>query len=61
MTIRCIPVPSCASCPYMQFHYGEHECAKMEFKQLPKQKNENGTNTPIPSWCPLPQHPTANN
>jgi hypothetical protein len=58
--IRAIPVPSCASCPYRQYHYGRHECSKMEFKPLPEQKQQNGHNTAIPNWCPLPMHPTAN-
>jgi hypothetical protein len=58
--IRTIPVPNCASCPYRQFHYGSHECSKMEFKQLPKQEVSNGKHPTIPSWCPLPPHPTAN-
>ena len=58
--IHCIPVPTCASCPYRQCHYGEYECSKMGFKILPKQEVNNGIHPNIPSWCPLPIHPTAN-
>lgn len=56
--IRHIPVVSCATCPYIQYHYGQHECSKMGFMALPKQKVENGINTAIPTWCPLPPHPS---
>jgi hypothetical protein len=51
--MRMIMVPSCAACPYRQYHYSTHECSKMEFKELPKQESQNGQNTPIPKWCPL--------
>lgn len=55
--IRHIPVPSCAACPFRQYHYSQHECSRMEFQQLPPQRTENGKSTPIPEWCPLPPHP----
>lgn len=56
--IRHVPIPSCAQCPYRQYHYGRHECSKMEFQQLALQRAENGRNTAIPDWCPLPLHPS---
>jgi hypothetical protein len=58
--IRCIPIATCQDCPYKQRHYGQDECSKLNFKELPKQQVENGIVTAVPSWCPLPPHPTAN-
>jgi len=40
--LRMIVIPSCAKCPYIQQHYGQYECSKMEFKELPKQGYQNG-------------------
>ena len=56
--IRHIPIPSCSSCPYREFHYGEHECAKFNYQRLPEQRSENGISPNIPEWCPLPPHPS---
>lgn len=56
--IRCIPVPTCAQCPYRQRHYGQDECSQMNFQALPKLQAENGIVTSIPDWCPLPPHPS---
>lgn len=58
--IRCIPVATCAMCPYMQRHYGQYECSKFNFQKLPDQKAENGMTPKVPDWCPLPPHPSFN-
>ena len=56
--IRCIPVTTCAQCPYRQCNYGQDECSKMNFQALPKLQAENGIVTSVPGWCPLPPHPS---
>lgn len=56
--IRCIPVASCAACPYFERHYGEYECRKLNFQRLPKLTVSNGQAAAPPDWCPLPPHPS---
>lgn len=56
--IRCIPVTSCASCPYAQFHYGQYECAKFNHQPLGDIRISNGIGRQPPVWCPLPPHPS---
>ncbi len=59
--IRCIPVSTCADCPFQQRHYGRFECAKFNFQPLPEQSAQNGIASAVPDWCPLPPHPSFNN
>lgn len=56
--IRCIPIATCAMCPHRQNHYGQWECSKFNFQPLPAQEVKNGIAPRIPSWCPLPPHPS---
>ncbi len=56
--IRCIPISSCADCPYRQRHYSQDECSKMNFQPLPKLAVSNGIVTGVPDWCPLQPHPS---
>lgn len=56
--IRCIPITSCAECPYRKRHYGADECGKLNWQKLPKISADNGIATAPPDWCPLPPHPS---
>ena len=57
--IRCLPIPSCAHCPYAERHYGRIECAKFNHTQLPEGlRSSNGVYDEPPDWCPLPPHPS---
>lgn len=58
--IRCIPISGCADCPFCKRHYGQHECAKLNWQPVPRQEVVNGKTPPVPDWCPLPPHPSFN-
>jgi hypothetical protein len=56
--IRCIPITTCAECPYRKRNYGQDECSRFNFQALPKIEASNGIVTAPPAWCPLPPHPS---
>lgn len=56
--IRCIPIPCCTQCPYLEKHYGQFECAKFNHQVIAGLSASNGIVTPVPDWCPLPPHPS---
>ena len=57
-TVRMIPVCRCSDCPYAERHYGQWECRKLD--RFLANKDQKLPDAMPPTWCPLPNHPTAN-